>query len=99
MNEQVKVTWRTLCAIAYSLMVHARVLEACIYFALIYTTDYIFPVIPIKDLINKDVEPTAPFKLETGKKHSVSNLRVLLFPCVVQKATAHVDKKELRMQK
>ena len=27
MNRQVKVTWRTLCTIAHSLMVHARVLE------------------------------------------------------------------------
>ena len=98
MNGQVEVTWRTLRKIAHSLMVHVRVSEACIYFEIIYTTDHIFTVIPIKYLINEDGKPTTAFKLETGKKHSVSNLRVLFCPCVVQKATAHVDKKELPMR-
>ena len=51
-NGQVKVTWRTLCTIAHSLMVHAIVLEAYINFTLMYTTDHIFPVLPIKYLIN-----------------------------------------------
>ena len=52
MNGQVKVTWRTLHTVAHSLMVHARVPEVYVHFALIYTTDQIFQVIPIKDLIN-----------------------------------------------
>ena len=51
MNGKVKVTRRTLCIIAHSLMVHARVLEACINFALMYMADHIFTVLPIKDLI------------------------------------------------
>ena len=60
MNGQVEVTWRTLRTIALSLMVHARVPENYIHFALMYTIDYIFPVIPIKDLINEDGYPTTP---------------------------------------
>ena len=52
-NRQVEVTWRTLHTISHSFMVHARVLEAYIHFTLIYTTDHIFPVLPIKDMINK----------------------------------------------
>ena len=52
MNRQVEVTWRTLCTIAQSLMVHATVLEAYIHFALMYTKYHIFPVLLIKDLIN-----------------------------------------------
>ena len=32
MNEEIEVTWRKLRTIAHSLMVHARVLEACINF-------------------------------------------------------------------
>ena len=32
-------------------MVHARVSEAYIHLALMYTADHIFPVLPIKDLI------------------------------------------------
>ena len=78
-------------------MAHARFLEECINFVLMYTTDHIFPVLPIKYLINEDNEPTTPFKLATGTKPSLSHLRVLFFSCVVRKATAHVDKKALNM--
>ena len=63
MNGQVEVTWRTLCKIAHSLMVHARVPENYIHFTLMYTRDHIFPVLPIKDLINEDGDPTTPYKL------------------------------------
>ena len=93
MNGQVEVTWRTLCKIAHSLMVHARVPEVYVHFALMYTTYHIFPVLPIKYLINEDGDPTTPYKLATGTKPSVSHLRVLFCPCVVRKATAHVETK------
>ena len=63
-----------------------------------YTTDHILPVLPIKDLINKDVDPTTPYKLATGTKASVSHIRVLFCPCVVRKATAHVETKTLNMR-
>ena len=90
-NGKVEVTCKTLRTITHSLMLHARVSEACIHFALMYTTDHIFPVIPIKDLINEDGDPTTPHKLETGTKSTVSHLCVLFCPCVVRKATAHVE--------
>ena len=48
-------------------MVYERVPETYIHFELMYTSDKIFPVLPIKDLINKDGDQTKPFKLETGK--------------------------------
>ena len=79
-------------------MVHARVPEVYVHFALMYMTDHIFPVLPIKDLINEDGDPTTPHKLATGTKPSVSHLRVLFCPCVVQKATAHVETKTLNMR-
>ena len=66
-------------------------------FALMYTTDHIFPVLPIKDLIDEDGDPNTPYKLATGTKPSVSHLRVLFFPCVVREATAHVETKALNM--
>ena len=91
MNVQVEVTCRTLRTVAHSLMVHARVPEVYVHFALMYTTDHIFPVLPIKDLINEDGNPTTPHKLATGKKPSVSHLRVLFCPCAVRKATAEVE--------
>ena len=92
------MTWRTLCTVAHALMVHAIVPEAFFHFALIYTTDHIFPVLLIKDLINEDGDPTTPHKLATGTKPSVSHLRVLFFPCVVCKDTAHVETKTLNMR-
>ena len=98
MNGQVEVTRRTLRIIAHSLMVHARVSEAYIHCALMYTTDHIFLVLPIKDMINKYDEPTMSSKLATGNKPSVSHLRVLFVPCVVRKATAQIDEKSLNMR-
>ena len=78
-------------------MVHARVSEAHIRFTLMYTSDNIFLVLPIKYLIYEDDDPTTPFKLATGKKPSVSHLRVLFRPYVVQKPTAHVGTKALNI--
>ena len=98
MNGQVKVIWRTLRTILHSIMVHARFLEAYIHFELMHTEDHIFTVLPIKDLINKDGDPNTPFKIATGTKPSVSNLRMLFFPCVLRTATAHVKKKALNMR-
>ena len=48
--------------------------------------------------MNKYGDPTKPHKLATGTKPSVSHLRVLFCPCVVQKATAHFGKKSLNMR-
>ena len=79
-------------------MLHAQVSEASIHFALMYTADHILPVLPIKELVNKDGELTMPFKLATGRKPSVSHLRILFFPCVVRKSTAHVCTKLLNMR-
>ena len=97
MNVQVEVTWRTLRTVARTLMVHARVTEVYVHFALMYTTDHIFPVLPIKDLINEDGDPKTPHKLAIGTQPSVSHLRVLFCPYVVRKATARIETKQLNM--
>ena len=97
-NRQVEVTWRTLRTVPHSLIVNARVPEVYFHFALMYTTDHILPVLPIKYLINEDGDPTTPEKLAIGTKSSVSHLRVLFCPCVVRKATAHVETKTLNMR-
>ena len=52
MNGQVEVTWQTLRMIEFLIMVHARVSDEYINFALMYTTDNIFTVLPIHHLIN-----------------------------------------------
>ena len=79
MNGQVEVTFRTLSTVAHTLMVHARVPEVYVHFALMYTTDHIFPVLPIKYLINKYGDPTTPHKLAKGTKPLVSHLCELFF--------------------
>ena len=76
MNGQVKVTWRTLRTVANYRMVHAGVSEAYIHLALMYTTDHIFPILHIEDMINYDGDLTTPHNLATGTKPSVSYLRV-----------------------
>ena len=48
-------------------------------------------------MVNHDSDPTVPYNLVTSTKPSVSNIRVLFFPCVVQKSTAHVSRKTLNM--
>ena len=83
--------------IAHSLMIHEQVLEAYINFALMYTADNIFLVIPIRDLINEDSDPTRPSKLATGMKPSILLLHVLFFTCAVWKAISHVGTKVLNM--
>ena len=97
MIGQVKVKRRTLGTIAHSIMVHAQVSEAYIHFVIMYTTYHIFPVLLIKDLINKDGETFVPFKIVTGTKTSILHLHVLFFPCVAQKATERVGIKALNM--
>ena len=63
-----------------------------------YTTDHIFLVLPIKYLINEDDDPTTTHKLATCTKPSVSHLRVLFCPCVLRKATSHVETKALNLR-
>ena len=79
-------------------MVHAWTSDEYIHFALMYTTDHIFPVLTIKQLVNQISEATTSHKLETDMKPSVPNLTVLFYPCVVQKSTAHVHTKALNMR-
>ena len=62
-----------------------------------YTIDHIFLVLPIKYLINKDVDPTTPYKLATGTKPSVSHLHLLFCTCILRKSTAHIGTKALNM--
>ena len=62
-----------------------------------FTEDHIFPVLPIKDLINEHGEPNKLFKIATGSNPSVLHLRVLFCPCVVCKATTRVWTKHLNM--
>ena len=68
MNVQVEVTWRNLRTVAHSLMVHTTVPEVYVHLTLMYTTDHIFLILPIKDIINEDGDPTMPHKLATGTK-------------------------------
>ena len=72
-------------------MVHTGDSDKYIHFALMYTACNIFPILPIKHFVIQYGEPTTPNKLATGTKPSVSNIHVLFCPCVVHKATAHVD--------
>ena len=71
MDGKFEVTWKTLKTIAHSLMVNTWTFEEYIYIALMYTTDYIFLVLPIKHLVNQYGEPAKPQRLATVIKPSV----------------------------
>ena len=79
-------------------MLYTRVSDKYMNFSLMYTTHYIFTVLPIKLLINQDVETATPHKLATGTRPSVSNPHVIFCPCVIQKVSAHIDRKVLNMR-
>ena len=98
MNGQFKVTCTMLHKFSHSLMVHVRVLGSYIHFALMYTVDNIFLVLPIKDLMSEDSGQTTPFKLVTGLEPPIWYLGVLFCRCVVVKATSHVGKNALNMR-
>ena len=58
-----------------------------------FTTDHIFLGLPIKYLIYEDGDPTTSYKLATGMKPSVSNLRVLFFfMCCTESYCTRCDK-------
>ena len=73
MNVQVEVTWIKLRTVAHSLMVHARVTEACAHLELMYATDHIFQVLPIQDLINYDGGPTTPHRRSSKKNAKLAD--------------------------
>ena len=52
-------------------MVYVRVADEDIHLELMYTTFHILTVISIKQLVNRDGEPTMLHKLETSVKPSV----------------------------
>ena len=67
MNRKVEVAHGTLRTITHPLMVHARVSEGLINFALMYLSYHKLRVLPTKDFINKDGNHITQSKLATGK--------------------------------
>ena len=54
-------------------------------------------VLVIKDLINEYSKPTMQLKLTTSRKPLISHLHVLFCQGVLQKASAHVGTKPLKI--
>ena len=91
-------TWHSLRTLAHSMMVHARVAEEYSHHALMYAAHHVFPVLPIKDLVNEQGEPCTPFELMHGENPPVRQLRTLFCPVIVKKHTAMKDKKVVNMR-
>ena len=87
MNRLVEVIWRRLRTVAHSLMVHARVPEAYVHFVLMYATNHIFLVLPIKGII---------MRMAIQQRHTnfqqVRNLQYDIYACYF----VHVLYKSLR---
>ena len=80
------------------MMVHARVAEEYIHHAVMYAAHRVFPVLPIKDLVNEQGEPCTPSELMHGEKPPVRHLITLFCPVIVKKHTAMKDKKMVNMR-
>ena len=92
------MTRRILQNITHSIIMHVWVLDEFIHFALVYITHHIFPFLTFNPLINQYDEANTLYKLLTGSNPSVSNLRVILFPCVVRKVPANNNGRLLNMR-
>ena len=92
MNIQVKVTWRILRTISHSLIEHARVLEAYIHFFInVYRRSYFSG--SINQISDKQIQRD-DHSIQTWNRYKTFSItfRRVIFPGVVRKATAHVDK-------
>ena len=63
-----------------------------------YAAHHIVPVLPLKDLVDKQGNPVTPHELMTGEKAKICHLRTLFCPAIVKKHTAQYKGKHLNMR-
>ena len=74
MNGLAEVTWCTIHILAHSMMVFARVDESFTHHASVYAAHHIVPILPLKDLTNKQGKSVTPHELMTGEKTKITYL-------------------------
>jgi transposase InsO family protein len=84
-NHLAECTWQTIGTMAHSLLVHARLPDSFMYYALVYSC-HIFNVLPVKGLYSRDQVAT-PYELFQGTKPNISQFRVFGCPVTARKWT------------
>ena len=83
-NGLVERHWGTICKLANTMMIHARLNRKFFYYAVLYA-QFIHDVIPIKDLKDASGLPTTPYFLGTNTKPNVRHFRVFGCPAIFKK--------------
>jgi hypothetical protein len=82
-NYLAERTWQTVCNIARSLLVHAR-LSDTFWFQAICCAAQIFNVLPVRGLKNQEEIPSTPHEMFFGIKPCILPFRVFGCPSVIK---------------
>jgi hypothetical protein len=83
-NHLAERTWQTVCNIARSLLVHARLPDIFWFQAICYVAQ-IFNVLPVRGLKNQEEIPSTPHEMFFGVKPCILPLRVFGCPCIIKR--------------
>jgi len=100
-NHLAEQTWQTVCNIARSLLVHARLPDTFWFQAICYAVQ-IFNVLPVRGLKNQAEVPSTPHEMFFGMKPCILPLRVFGCPSVIKRWVAEErsqQKKEVKGSK
>jgi hypothetical protein len=86
-NYLAERTWQTVCSVAWSLLVYARLPDTFWLQALCYAT-HILNVLPVRGHNNEEETPSTPYELFFGQKPSILSFRVFGCPGVIQRWSA-----------
>jgi hypothetical protein len=85
-NHLAKRNWQTICGMARSLLVHARLPDTFWYHALCYASD-ISNVLPIRGHTKDGDVPTTPYEILFGKLPFIHQFRVFGSPVIIKRWT------------
>jgi hypothetical protein len=83
-NHLAERTWQTVCNIARSLLVHARLPDTFWFQAICYAAQ-IFNVLPVRGLKNQEEIPSTPHEMFFGAKPCILPFRVFGCPCIIKR--------------
>jgi len=86
-NHLAERTWQTVCNIARSLLVHARLPDTFWFQAICYAAQ-IFNVLPVRGLKNQEEIPSTPHEMFFGSKPCILPFRVFGCPSVIKRWVA-----------
>jgi transposase InsO family protein len=86
-NHLAERTWQTVCNIARSLLVHARLPDIFWFQAICYAAQ-IFNVLPVRGLKNQEEIPSTPHEMFFGAKPCILPFRVFGCPCIIKRWVA-----------